>query len=114
MRIRNPNLATTLNGVVLAASLAAGLTIADAPPAGTSFECGTPSLGAAPGAAAIALSGARIFPGESCEVIVPIVAAGGAYTVTTGAVGSDEGGAGNTASATLTVVELVLLPNTER
>jgi hypothetical protein len=114
LRIHNPNVATTLNGVVLAVSLPAGLTIADAPPAAASFACGTPSLGAAPSAAAITLSGARIFAGQTCEVTVPIDAVGGTYTVTTGAVGSDEGGTGDTASATLNVMELILLPSTER
>ncbi len=114
LSIQNPNHVTTLHGVVLAASLPAGLTIAATPPVGASSACGTPSLGAAPGAGAITLAGATILRGETCQISVPVRAAGGEYMLTTGVVGSDEGGSGNAATAELSAVMRMFIPHVER
>ena len=114
LSIQNPNHVTTLHGVVLAASLSAGLTIAATPPADASSACGTPSLGAAPGTGAITLAGATILRGETCQISVPVRAAGGEYTLTTGVVGSDEGGSGNAATAELSAVMRMFIPHVER
>jgi hypothetical protein len=113
-----PNLRTvyalTLNGVALAVSLPAGLTIAATPPTGASPECGSPSLSATPGSSTSVLAGARGFHGQTCRLTAPVRAQGGADTPTTGTVGSAEGGAGNGANAQSTALARINLPVARR
>ncbi|HEX4779747.1 MAG TPA: IPTL-CTERM sorting domain-containing protein [Usitatibacter sp.] len=97
--ITNPNGATVLAGVGFTDTLPAGLTVAS----GTSAACGGTLTTTAP--SLIALSGASIPAGGQCQPGVTVTgAANGVYSNTTGVVGSTNGGSGNTATATLSVV----------
>ena len=89
----------SLTGVSFTDTLPAGLTVASS----TATVCGGTLTTTAP--TGIALTGATIAAAGQCQFSVTITgAAAGAFTNTTGAVTSTEGGTGNTASALLTVV----------
>ena len=98
--ITNPNSASTLTGVGFSDTLPAGLTVADA----STAQCGgTLTVTAATGV--IGLAGASVTFGTPCTFAVTVTgASAGVKNNTTGAVSSNEGGTGTTASATLTVV----------
>lgn len=97
--ITNPTGNTTSElGVAFADTLPTGLTVASS----TSAVCGGTLVTTAP--TGIALSGASVAAGTPCQFSVTVTgAASGSYTNTTGNVTSTNGGAGNTATAGLTV-----------
>lgn len=102
--ITNPNAGIILAGVAFADLLPSGLEVATAPNASSS-GCGAPTFAPAPGATSLAFSGGTIAAGSSCMVTVDLVATlPGVKNNMTGTVSSTNGGAGNTASATLTVL----------
>ncbi|HVN52937.1 MAG TPA: hypothetical protein VMT46_01310 [Anaerolineaceae bacterium] len=77
----------------------AGLAVADSPDAA---QCGGTVTSTS---SSITLTGGTVMPDGSCTVMVSVTAAvPGDYANTSGAVTSTNGGLGNTASATLTVV----------
>ncbi|HEX3584626.1 MAG TPA: CSLREA domain-containing protein [Candidatus Angelobacter sp.] len=97
--ITNPAANTVaLTGVAFTDTLPTGLTVANA----SATVCGGTLTATAP--TGIALSGATINANSQCQFSVTVTgAAAGQYTNTTGNVTSTNGGAGNTASANLTV-----------
>jgi uncharacterized repeat protein (TIGR01451 family) len=93
-----PGNTTALTGVSFTDTLAAGLTLADS---ATSICGGTLTTMAPTG---IALSGAALAIGDHCVFSVTVTGvASGTFTNTTGPVLSTNGGAGNTATAIITV-----------
>jgi mucin-19 len=87
-----------LTGVAFTDTLPAGLTLASS----TASVCGGALTTTAP--TGIVLTGASIAATGQCQFSVTVTgAASGNYTNTTGAVNSTNGGAGNTATANLTV-----------
>ncbi len=100
--INNPNSATTLNGIAFTDTLPAGLVLAT--PNSLSGTCGG-TITAVDGSNSVSLSGAGLSPNSSCSFSVNVTGiAAGAQNNTTGAVNSTNGGTGNTASASITVV----------
>jgi hypothetical protein len=100
--IQNPNPTLTLTGVGFADSLPAGLVVAT--PNGLSGSCGGGLIGAVPGATEIGLAGASLAGGGSCTFRVNVTGTSpGVKNNMTSFVASNEGGAGNRASASLTV-----------
>ena len=101
--ITNPNAGTTLTGVGVTDSLPAGLVVST--PNGLVGSCGGGTITATAGSASVSLSGATLAGAASCTFGVNVTgSSAGAKFNTTGAVSSNEGGAGGTASASLTVV----------
>jgi hypothetical protein len=102
LTITNPAPNTVpLTGVALAITLPDGLTVAT--PNGASSTCGG-AVTAPAGSRSIALAGGGIREGSSCTFSVDVTGVEpGPATVTTGAVGSANGGAGGTATAALVV-----------
>lgn len=88
-------------GVAFADTLPAGLVVSA--PSGLADSCG--GAAAAPaGTTSITLTGGSIAVHSSCTVVVNVTGtAAGIFTNVTGAVSSTNGGAGNTATASLTV-----------
>src|SRR5262249_3602186 len=100
--ITNPNSTTTLNGVSFTDSLPAGLVVANTPNASTS--CGG-TFSPAAGDTALSLSGGSIGSSGTCRVMVDVTGTtAGQKNNTSGNVTSTNGGTGNTASASITVV----------
>ena len=101
-----------LTNVGFTDTLPAGLLVAS--PSGANTACGT-SLTATAGGTGISLSGLSLAAGASCAFSVNVSAtAGGSYTVTTGAVTSDQG-TGGSATANLSVPQPTITninPNT--
>jgi uncharacterized repeat protein (TIGR01451 family) len=96
--------AVALTGVAFSDALPAGLVVTS----GSSGVCGGTLTTTAPGG--IALTGASIAVSSTCQLAVAVTAlAPGGYTTTTGAVTAANGGMGNSATASLTVVEPVPL-----
>ncbi|HWM11548.1 MAG TPA: hypothetical protein VNO82_19475 [Solirubrobacteraceae bacterium] len=106
--ITNPSANTVpLSGVALANTLPAGLAVAS--PAGVNGSCGSGTITAL--SQSVTLAGGTIAVGSSCSFSVDVTAtAAGALTTTTGAVESANGGAGSTATASLTVRERAMPP----
>ena len=98
--ITNPDANTVpLSGVTLSTTLPAGLTVAS--PNGVAGSCGT--ITASPGSQSIVLTGGSVPTGDHCAFSIDVTApTAGQRSVTTGVVQSANGGAGNTATATLT------------
>jgi uncharacterized repeat protein (TIGR01451 family) len=91
-----------LTGVAFTDALPAGLVVAT--PSGVTNTCGA-IVTATPGTAVVSLSGATIAREASCTLTVNVTALTiGAKVNTTGQVTSTNGGAGTTASASLTVL----------
>ena len=89
--------------VALATTLPDGLVVAS--PNGVDGDCGGGTVTADPGSGTIALSGGFVELIGTCTFSVDVAAAEqGRRTVTTDAVDSANGGAGNTATATLTAI----------
>jgi uncharacterized repeat protein (TIGR01451 family) len=89
----------SLTGVGFTDTLPTGLTVASS----TSTVCGGTLTTTAP--TGITLTGATVAASGTCQFSVTVTGAtAGGYTNTTGAVTSNEGGTGNTATANLTVV----------
>ncbi len=106
--ITNPSANTVpLSGVALASTLPTGLAVAS--PAGVSGSCGTGAITAE--AQSVTLAGGTIPVGSSCSFSLDVTAtAAGALTTTIDAVESANGGAGGTATASLTVRERAAVP----
>ena len=101
--VTNPNGGQTLTGIGFTDSLPAGLRVAA--PNGLTGACGGGTIAAAAGSSSVSLASATLAAGASCTFSVNVTGtAAGAQNNTTGAVTSNEGGSGGTASAGLTVV----------
>jgi uncharacterized repeat protein (TIGR01451 family) len=101
--ISNPNTAQSLSGVAFSDTLPTGLVVST--PNGLTGSCGAGTITATAGANTISLSGGTIAASGSCTFSVNVTGtAAGQKNNTTGAVTSTEGGTGNTASASITVV----------
>jgi uncharacterized repeat protein (TIGR01451 family) len=101
--ITNPNTTAGLTGVAFADPLPAGLAIAT--PNGYTGTCGAGTVTAAAGAASLNLTAGTIGPSSSCTFSVNVVGtAGGSQVNTTGTVSATNGGTGNAATATITVL----------
>jgi hypothetical protein len=97
--ITNPDSATALTGIGFSDNFPANLVTASTP--NLSNSCGGTATS---GSSSLSLSGGSLAIGTSCTVSVNVTSAfTGTYLNTTGAVGSNEGGTGGTASATLGV-----------
>ena len=102
LTISNGN-ATALNGVAFSDSYPSG--VVDAATPNLTNSCGGTTAGGNAGGSSVGLSGGTIAANGSCSVTVNVTSAtGGAYTNVTGAVSSNNGGVGTTASAVLTVL----------
>jgi len=100
--ITNPNSGTALSGVGFSDSLPSGLLVAT--PNGLTNNCGGTAVAVA-GSSSVSLSGATIAVNSSCTLVVDVTGTtAGDKNNTSGAVTSTEGGTGNTASASITVV----------
>ena len=110
--LTNPNAGTALTGVAFTDSLPAGLHVGGT--AGVFFTgCGTPAFAPVDGDISLAFSDGAIAAGGTCTVTVAVTATtSGAKVNTTGNVSSTEGGTGNTANATLTVLVQPILTKT--
>ncbi len=101
--INNLNTAVTLTGVGFSDTLPAGLIIST--PNGLTGACGGGTITATQATNVISLSGASLPASGSCTFSVNVTGtAAGLQNNTTSAVTSTEGGAGGTASASITVV----------
>lgn len=97
--IGNPNASQSLNGIAVSDTLPAGLLFASPPNAVTT--CTGASLNLT--GSTISISGGTLAAGQGCSVTANVTSASNAvYTNTTGTVSSSNGGAGTTASATIT------------
>src|SRR5262249_37332133 len=100
--ITNPNSTTMLSGVGFTDSLPTGLQVAATP--GASTSCGGTFTPAA-GDTTLSFSGGSIAPSGTCTVSVNVTGTTvGVKNNTSGNVISTNGGTGNTASASITVV----------
>ncbi|HEX8265600.1 MAG TPA: Ig-like domain repeat protein, partial [Pyrinomonadaceae bacterium] len=99
--LTNPN-ASALNDVAFTDNLPSGLKVADTP--GVINNCGG-TVTAAANAASISYSGGTLTANSDCTIIVNVKGiAEGQQNNTTGNVSSTNGGTGNTASASVTVI----------
>jgi hypothetical protein len=99
--LRNPNSSAALTGLTFSDHLPSGLVVAN--PAAVRNGCGGTTR-AGPGSGAITLSQGQLAAGRTCTVALAVFGSTTATkTTTTSAVGSTEGGPGNSASGSLTV-----------
>ncbi len=106
--LANPNPGTALSGLGFTDALPPGLVVAT--PSGLSSTCGG-TADAAAGGSSISLGGGTLPVGGACAITVHVASTtAGVKNNTTSAVASAEGGAGGTASATLTVTAGVMPP----
>jgi hypothetical protein len=99
--ITNPD-TIVLTGLAFTDSLPAGLVVATPP--GTTDSCGG-TVTAVAGSGSISLSGGTVAASTNCTVVVNVTGTTiGVKNNTSGAVSASEGGTGNVAMATLTVV----------
>ena len=107
--ITNPNVGSGLTGVGFTDALPAGLVVST--PNGLSGSCGGGTITASAGSGAVSLTGATLAGSASCTFRVNVTGTtAGPKNNTTSAVTSNEGGPGNTASASVTVVGAVAPP----
>ena len=100
--LTNPNAAHALAGLAFGDTYPAGLVNAATP--ALVNNCGGSTTGGAAGGNSVDLAGGSLAAGASCTLSVNVTSSvGGAYNNTSGVVSSSNAGAGNTASATLTV-----------
>lgn len=101
--VSNPPVNTAgLSGLAFSDTLPAGLVVAN--PNDLGNFCSMTAT-ATPGGNSISLTGGSAVPGETCVVVVNVTGtSAGSYTDSSGAVSSANGGTGNTATASLTVV----------
>ncbi len=103
--ISNPNVGSGLTGVGFTDTFPAGLVIST--PNGLTGSCGGGTITATAGSGAASLTGATLTGSASCTFSVNVTGTTpGTKTNTTGAVTSVEGGTGNTATASLSVVAI--------
>jgi uncharacterized repeat protein (TIGR01451 family) len=101
--IHNNNTTVSLSGVAFSDTLPAGLLVST--PNGLTGSCGSGTITATQGTNGISLSGATLAASASCTFSVNVTGtSAGQQNNTTSAVTSTEGGTGNTASASLTVI----------
>lgn len=113
LTIGNPNATATLVGVAVSDTYPAAL--ANRTPANAALSCTAGSSGTLTGGVnggnTIGLTGGSVQPGGTCTVTVQVTSTtNGTHTNTTGVVTSSNGGAGGTASDTLTVQAGTLPP----
>ena len=102
--ITNPNPGLALTGVAFTDSFPAGLQVA-ATPNITLTGCGSPTFAPVAGNTSVSFSGGTIAASGTCTVTVDVTATtAGVKPNTTGNVTSTNGGTGNSASDTLTVL----------
>lgn len=100
--IANPNGATALTGIAFADILPNGLVVAF--PNGLTGSCGGGTITATASSSQVSLSGASLGAGASCTFSIDIIGISpGVQTNTTGAISSNEGGTGGSATASITV-----------
>lgn len=100
--VTNANTGTALTGVGFTDTFPAGIIIAT--PNGLVGSCGGGTITATAAAGSVSLAGATLAATTSCTFTVNVTTTSpGAKINTTSAVTSNEGGLGNTATATLTV-----------
>jgi hypothetical protein len=103
--LTNPNATTALTGVSFTDTMPAGLVVAT--PNGLTGACGGGTITANAGAATVGLTGATLAAGASCLFAIDVQAvASGVQPNTTSAVASANGGVGNAATASITVLAL--------
>ena len=100
--IANPNAGASLSGVGFTDTLPAGLVVAT--PNGLAGSCGGGAIAATAASGSVSLTGATLAASASCTFSVNVTGSTvGTKNNTTGAVASNEAGAGGTASASLAV-----------
>ncbi len=100
--LSNPNAGTTLTGVGFTDSLPAGMVVSTTN--GLTGSCGGGTITATAGSGSVSLSGAALSGSASCSFSVNVTGiSSGTQNNTTSAVTSNQGGNGNTASASITV-----------
>jgi hypothetical protein len=108
--LHNPNASSSLTGVGFTDTLPAGLVVST--PNGLTGSCGGGTITTTAGSGTISLSGASLAGNASCTFGVNVAGATtGAKNNTTGAVTSNEGGAGGTASASVNVTSVAPPPS---
>ncbi|MGB6496320.1 MAG: FG-GAP-like repeat-containing protein, partial [Candidatus Acidiferrum sp.] len=101
--VSNANTTTSLTGVSFNDTFPSGLVIAT--PNGLTGSCGSGTISAAAGSAAVALSAGTLAASSSCNFSVNVTGAtAGLKSNLTGSIASTEGGTGGTASANLAVL----------
>jgi hypothetical protein len=101
--VTNPNATASLSGVAFSDTLPTGLVVAT-PSNGLTGSCGTGTITAAAGSGSVSLSGGTLAASASCTFAVNVTGStSGTKNNTTSTISSTEGGAGGTASASLTV-----------
>ena len=110
--LTNPNAATALTGAGFTDALPAGLVVAT--PNGLAGSCGGGTITATAGATTVSLAGATLAAATSCAFTVNVLAvADGVQNNTTSAVTSANGGIGNAAIASISVVPAAVVAPTQ-
>jgi hypothetical protein len=100
--IDNPAANGTSTGIAFTDSLPAGLVVST--PNGLTGSCGGGTINATAGASSVSLSGATLAGGASCTFSVNVTGTAAGVKINAVTVSSTEGGTGNTATASITVV----------
>lgn len=107
--VANPN-TKALTGIAFTDTLPTGLTVAT--PNGLTGFCSSGTITAAAGSGIVSLTGASLAGSATCTLTVNVTATGAGTKVNvTGPVSSNEGGTGNVATATLSVVSITMSPS---
>jgi uncharacterized repeat protein (TIGR01451 family) len=100
--ITNPNAGASLSGVAFTDTLPAGLVVSS--PNGLAGSCGGGTITATAASGSVSLTGATLAASAACTFSVNVTGTtAGTQNNTTGAVSSNEGGAGSAATASLVV-----------
>jgi uncharacterized repeat protein (TIGR01451 family) len=101
--VTNPNSTLASTGVAFTDNLPAGLVVAT--PSGLTGACGAGTVTAAAGAQSVSLSGGTLPASGNCSFSVNVTpTSAGAKVNTTGTVSATNGGVGNSATASITVL----------